>query len=165
MSGNCKKSFMKQDRATVTTDKKQRQLKWGENFQGISAHSASLVDIKNGLIMSKALLSNVQTQWKEANSVSLTCCSICWNVLPCLIACRLHIPIPPSATAPSSYCKIFHMKHVKHVPLSSSEKKQKTIRQGTFMFHLLLIMNIACAAFLCKNNFSSCLIAHHFLFS
>lgn len=66
----------------------------------------------------------------------------------------------------SSYFEIFHMKHDKHVPLSfSSEKKQKTIRQGIFMFHLLLIMNIDCAAFLCKNNFSSCLIAHHFLLS
>lgn len=34
-----------------------------------------------------------------------------------------------------------------------------------FLFHLLLIMNIACVAFLHKNNFSSSLIAHHFLFS
>lgn len=62
MSGNCKKSFMKQDRETVTTGKKRRQLKWGGIFlRGISAHSVSLVDIKNGLIMSKALVSDVQT--------------------------------------------------------------------------------------------------------
>lgn len=71
-----------------------------------------------------------------------------------------------SATAFSSCFKIFHMKHVKHVPLSfSGEKKQKTTCKGTFLFHLLLIMNIACAAFICTNNFSTCLIAHHFLFS
>lgn len=33
--------------------------------------------------------------------------------------------------------------------------------KGTILFHLLLIINTACAAFLHKNNISSCLIAHN----
>lgn len=47
----------------------------------------------------------------------------------------------------------------------SGEKKQKAMFKGSFLFHSLLILNIACTAFLHQNNFSSCLRAHHFLFS
>lgn len=47
----------------------------------------------------------------------------------------------------------------------SGEKKQKAMFKGSFFVPFTANYEYTCAAFLHQNNFLSCLIAHHFLFS
>lgn len=90
----------------------------------------------------------------------------CAPIPLCTKPAHTNTPKAVSTTAFSSCFKIFHMKRVKHVPLSLlwQEEAEDCLR-GHFLFHVLLIMNIACAAFCHKNSFSSYLITHYLLFS